>query len=221
LKQRNPRYGCPLIAQQINLARGLDLYKDIVRRILASRYSPDPRNHGPSWLTTLGHAKDSLWSVDLFRAESITLKTHWIMVVMDQYTRRIIAFAVNAGNVDGPALCRMFNSDVVNDLIRKAREIETIRQTQLFIGQEEWFRAAQTPLTTPYIINLKLDPFERFIHARGYDEWAENRSWILGPAGDKIAEFVKSFEEFPPTQRSFSAQVGSVSEYINSQAVNR
>ena len=91
----------------------------------------------------------------------------------------------------------------------------------LFIDQDEWFRAAQTPLTTPYIINLKLDPFERFIHARGYDEWAENRSWILGPAGNKIAEFVKSFEEFPPTQKSFSAQVGSVSEYINSQAVNR
>jgi len=31
------------------------------------------------------------------------------MVVMDQYTRRIIGFAVHAGNVDGPALCRMFN----------------------------------------------------------------------------------------------------------------
>ena len=28
---------------------------------------------------------------------------------MDQYTRRIIGFAVHAGNVDGPALCRMFN----------------------------------------------------------------------------------------------------------------
>jgi transposase InsO family protein len=47
--------------------------------------------------------------VDLFRAESITLKTHWIMVVMDQYSRRIIGFGVAAGNVDGPALCRMFN----------------------------------------------------------------------------------------------------------------
>ena len=45
----------------------------------------------------------------LLRAESITLKTHWIMVVMDQYTRRIIGFAVHAGNVDGPAVCRMFN----------------------------------------------------------------------------------------------------------------
>jgi transposase InsO family protein len=109
MKQRNPRYGCPRIAQQINLAFGLDLDKDTVRRVLAVHYKPDPADHGPSWLATLGHTKDSLWSVDLFRAESITLKTHWVMVIMDQYTRRIIGFAVHAGNVDGPALCRMFN----------------------------------------------------------------------------------------------------------------
>jgi len=32
------------------------------------------------------------------------------MVVMDQYTRRIIGFAAHAGNVDGPTLCRMFNN---------------------------------------------------------------------------------------------------------------
>jgi transposase InsO family protein len=109
MKQRNPRYGCPRIAQQINLAFGLELNKDIVRRVLAIQYKPDPSMRGPSWLTTIGHAKDSLWSVDLFRAESITLRTHWIMVVMDQYTRRIIGFGVHVGNVDGPALCRMFN----------------------------------------------------------------------------------------------------------------
>jgi transposase InsO family protein len=28
---------------------------------------------------------------------------------MDQYTRRIIGFAIHAGDVDGPVLCRMFN----------------------------------------------------------------------------------------------------------------
>ena len=109
MKQRNPRYGCPSIAHQINLVFGLDLDKDTVRRVLAVHYKPDPASRGPSWLTTLGHAKDSLWSVDLFRAESITLRTHWIMVVMDQYTRRIIGFAVHLGNIDGPAVCRMFN----------------------------------------------------------------------------------------------------------------
>ena len=109
MKQRNPRYGCPRIAQQINLAFGLDLDKDTVRRVLAVHYKLDPSNRGPSWLTTLGHAKDSLWSIDFFRAESITLRTHWILVVMDQYTRRIIGFAVHVGDVDGPAVCRMFN----------------------------------------------------------------------------------------------------------------
>jgi transposase InsO family protein len=109
MKQRNPRYGCPRIAQQINLAFGLDLDKDIVRRVLAVHYKPDPADRGPSWLTTLGHAKDSLWSVDLFCAESITLRTHWIVVVKDQYSRRIVGFAVHVGHVDGPAVCRMFN----------------------------------------------------------------------------------------------------------------
>src|SRR6516162_1239605 len=53
--------------------------------------------------------RDSLWSMDLFRCESAMLRTHWVLVVMDQYTRRIIGFGVHAGTVDGGALCRMFN----------------------------------------------------------------------------------------------------------------
>jgi hypothetical protein len=53
--------------------------------------------------------KDSLWSTDLFRCESAVLRTHWILVVMDQYTRRIMGFGLHAGPVDGLALCRMFN----------------------------------------------------------------------------------------------------------------
>ncbi|MHB8456018.1 MAG: integrase core domain-containing protein [Acidiferrobacterales bacterium] len=78
--------------------------------MLESHYRPDPSfGGGPSWLTFIGHMKDSLWSVDLFRCESIRLKSHWVMVVMDQGTQRIIGFAVQAGNVDGPVLCRMLN----------------------------------------------------------------------------------------------------------------
>ena len=109
MKQRNPRYGCPRIAQQINAAFGLDIDKDIVRRILAKHYRPNPPDDGPSWLTTLGHAKDSLWSIDLFRCESILLKSHWVLLVMDQCTRSIIGFAVHDSDVDGATLCRMFN----------------------------------------------------------------------------------------------------------------
>jgi hypothetical protein len=36
MKQRNPRFGCPRIAQQINKAFGIDIDKDVVRRILAA-----------------------------------------------------------------------------------------------------------------------------------------------------------------------------------------
>ena len=60
MKRRNPRSGSPRRAQQINLAFGLDLDKDTVRRILAVHYKPDPASHGPSWLTTLGHARDTI-----------------------------------------------------------------------------------------------------------------------------------------------------------------
>jgi putative transposase len=108
-KLRNPTWGCPRIAQQIALAFGIPIDKDTVRRILARHYRPEKNFGGPSWLTFLGHMKDSLWSIDLFRCESATLRTHWILVVMDQFTRRIIGFGVHAGTVDGVALCRMFN----------------------------------------------------------------------------------------------------------------
>ena len=109
MKQRNPHWGCPRIAQQIALAFNLEIDKDVVRRILANHSRPRTDSAGSSWLTFLGHMKDSLWSMDLFRCESAMLRTHWVLVVMDQFTRRIIGFGVHAGTVDGAALCRMFN----------------------------------------------------------------------------------------------------------------
>jgi transposase InsO family protein len=108
MKARNPRFGCPRIAQQINLAFGTDIDKDVVRRVLEKHYQPTLGGNGPSWLTFFGHTKDSLWSVDLFRCESILLRSHYVLVAIDQYTRRIIGFSVHAGVVDGPTLCRLF-----------------------------------------------------------------------------------------------------------------
>jgi len=119
LKQRNPRFGCLRVAQQINMAFGVDIDKDLVRRVLAKHYRPMPDDNGPSWLTFIGHTKDSLWSIDLFRCESILLNSHWVLVVMDQFTRRIIGFGVHAGNVDGAALCRMFNTAISTKCVPK------------------------------------------------------------------------------------------------------
>lgn len=110
MKRRNPNFGYQRIADQISLVFDVEIDKDLVRRVLAKHYKPEPGSKGPSWLTFLGHSKDSLWSVDLFRCESLILKSHWVMVVMDQFTRQIIGLAVNAGAPDGRDVCRMFNS---------------------------------------------------------------------------------------------------------------
>jgi putative transposase len=46
------------------------------------------------------------------RCESITLRSYWIQVVIAQYTRRIVGFGIQAGIVDGMALCRMFKDAI-------------------------------------------------------------------------------------------------------------
>src|SRR6184192_1296793 len=52
MKRRNPKFGCVRIAQQIAHAFGIEIDKDIVRRVVAKHYWPgDSGSHGPSWLT--------------------------------------------------------------------------------------------------------------------------------------------------------------------------
>jgi len=109
IKRRNLNFGYQRIADQISLVFDIKIDKDVVRRVLARHYRPQPGSNGPSWFTILGHSKDSLWSVDFFRCESLILKSHWVMVFMDQFSRRIVGFAAHAGTLDGPTACRLFN----------------------------------------------------------------------------------------------------------------
>ena len=56
MKRRNSRFGCPRIAQEINKAFGVNIDKDVVRRVLEKYYRPGPDScDGPSWLTFIGH----------------------------------------------------------------------------------------------------------------------------------------------------------------------
>ena len=109
MKKLNPSFGYGRIAMQIYEAFGIKISRFAVGRILRKKQGKWPTDDGPSWLTFIGHMKDSLWSVDLFRCESIGLRSYWVMVVIDQFTRRIIGFSVNKGDCDGVTYCRMFN----------------------------------------------------------------------------------------------------------------
>ena len=78
----------------------------------ADRLAPSSGGTGPSWLSFIGHTTDSLWSVDLCRCESIVLRSYWVLVVMDQFTRRLVGVGVHRGPVNGADLCRMFNAAI-------------------------------------------------------------------------------------------------------------
>ena len=106
-ERRNPRFGHQRIANQISYTFTIHVDKDAVRRVLTTHYKPELVSGGPSWLTFLGYTRDSLWNVDMFRCDSIILRSHWVMVAMDQNTQRITGFAVHSGTLDGPTLCRM------------------------------------------------------------------------------------------------------------------
>ncbi|NIB40712.1 transposase [Pseudomaricurvus alkylphenolicus] len=113
IKQKNPRMGYDRITMQVLQAFGVKIDKHVVRRTLAKYYKP-PNDNGPSWLTFLAQTKDSLWSLDLFRCESINLKSHWVMVAIDVHTRQLIGFVIHMGDVDGTTACRMFKQILGN-----------------------------------------------------------------------------------------------------------
>ena len=87
IKKENPAFGCPQIAAIVTDRTGVAISQETVRRILMA-YLPRYKGKGPSWLSFIGTQAESLWSLDMFRAESITLQSHWVLVVMDHFSRK-------------------------------------------------------------------------------------------------------------------------------------
>ena len=77
----------------------------------------------------------------------------------------------------------------------------------LFVKQDKWFNGVQQNMISPLVTNLKLDPFERFHKARGFDEWQENRAWTYAPAFGQIGVLLKSLKEFPPRMASLDFNI--------------
>jgi len=165
MKLRNPRFGYQRIAEQIGHAFGVQIDKDIVRRVLSAHYRPNyPDRSGPSWLTFFAQAKDSLWSVDLFRCESILLRSQWVLVAIDVFTRRIIGIGIGIGGeyIDGQSVCRMFNQAIAghspparistdhDPLFRFHRWLANLR----VIDVEEIKSVPYAPMSHPFIERL-------------------------------------------------------------------
>ena len=78
---------------------------------------------------------------------------------------------------------------------------------QKAVGMAVW-AAPLVPLRAPQMFNLRSDPFERADEAIFYGKWSGDRMFLFVPAQAIVAEFLKSFKEFPVRQKPASFSVG-------------
>jgi len=68
----------------------------------------------------------------------------------------------------------------------------------------------------PTMVNLRTDPFERGPEDASvfYDKWMMDRAFLLVPAQAIVAEFLKTFQEFPPRAKAASFSIDQAMEKL-------
>ena len=72
------------------------------------------------------------------------------------------------------------------------------------------------PLRVPLLFNLRRDPYERSQKTSNtYYDWVIDRVYLLVPAQAYVAQFLATFEEFPPRQKAASFSLEQVMDQLS------
>jgi arylsulfatase A-like enzyme len=75
------------------------------------------------------------------------------------------------------------------------------------------------PLRVPLIFNLRRDPYERAqITSNTYYDWLLDRAYLLVPAQAYVADFLATFQKYPPRQKAASFSLEQVMEKLEQGA---
>jgi len=73
------------------------------------------------------------------------------------------------------------------------------------------------PLRVPLLVNLRRDPYERgMVTSNTYDDWFLDRVYLLVPAQAYVAQFLQTFEKYPPRQTAASFNLDDVMKKLES-----
>jgi transposase InsO family protein len=117
------------------------------------------------------------------------------MIVMDQFTRRIIGFAIHVGDVDGIAVCRMFNEAVSGMGVPRSlsSDNDPLFQYQRWqanlrvLGVQEVKTVAYVPLSHPFV--------ERVIGTTRREFLDHALFWNARDLERKLGEFKEYYNE--------------------------
>ena len=92
--------------------------------------------------------------------------------------------------------------------------MEQERPNTLRAWVEPW-----TELRAPLITNLRRDPYERaHVTSNTYFDWMLDRVFFFVPAQQYVAQFLETFDEFPPRQKAGSFSIDQVLEKLQTSS---
>ena len=101
--------------------------------------------------------------------------------------------------------------DLLNMRYMKYKMVFAEQRAEGFAVWEEPF----VPLRLPKLYDLRADPFERADHESiGYSRWRIDRAFVFVPAQVMVADFLKTFVEYPPRQKPASFGIDQVLEKL-------
>ena len=204
IARENPRMGYGRIAGEMRKMGFRHFGRSTVRRILR-RNGLAPlrcRGRGLSWAESLGHYQRFIWACDFFTVTAATLRTYYVLLVLEIGTRRIQFWNVSE-SPDGDWVAQQFrNLSVVSEelpeyLIRDRDDKLTVRADALL--QAAGAEIIRLPVRSPDLNGH----IERCI--RTLREECLDRITILNEGHLRwvLAEFVRYYNERRP-HRSLS-----------------
>ena len=84
------------------------------------------------------------------------------------------------------------------------------------------WREPFTELRIPLLFNLRRDPFEKAQHnSNTYNDWFLSRVFVIVPLQASAAEFLKTMQDYPPSQSPGSFNLAKIEEQLKSVASGR
>jgi len=90
-----------------------------------------------------------------------------------------------------------------------------------FLEQKAWgtlraWMEPLTPLRIPLIENLRRDPYERaYRTSNTFYDWMLDRAYMLVPAQQYVANFLSTFQDYPPRQEAASFSLDKVMQMLS------
>ena len=97
----------------------------------------------------------------------------------------------------------------------------------IFVEQERWailrtWIQPFTELRVSLVFNLRRDPYERsYRTSNTYYDWVLDHAFMLVPAQEYVANFLATFQKFPPRQKAASFSLEQVIEKLTVPDLNQ